>query len=346
MLTALELNNFRSFANERFSLSAKTAVMGQNGSGKSTLIEAIRLLSVGKSFRTSRLDEAIAFDQPYFRLISGSKNGKARERTIELFYGQAFAESAGKDRILNVDGKATAVLDFVGTLPSVLFVPSDVEIIFGLPSLRRRYLDGIIWQVSAAFRQDYLDLNRVLKERSALLFLIKINRAGQAELSPWDELLTNLAKRIREARQNYIGFINDWLGSVTADQKELDLQLTYSIATEAIESVRTQEIQLSQNLFGPHRDELEIGWQGRSARKYASRGQARTAVILLKAGEAVYLDSKLNLAPLILLDDMFSELDKSNSQLLFAKLPSRSQVIATTIRPQPLLKDYQELMLP
>ena len=343
-LARIERDNFRSFTNQKLDLAPKTVVTGGNGSGKTTLIEAIRLLSVGKSFRTSRLDEAITFEEPYFRLRAELTKG-SRAKTIELFYGQAFAEQATKDRILTVNSKAISTLDFVGTLPSVLFIPSDVEIVSGLPGLRRRYLDGILWQVSAEFRQDYLDMGRVLKERSAILLMIKINRAARAELEPWNELLLAITERIRLKRQSYITFINNWLEKETADQKELDLTVSYVVGAAALEPVERQEIQLAQNLFGPHRDELDIVWQARSARRYASRGQARTAVILLKTGEAVYLATELKQPPLILLDDMFSELDETHRELLLAKLPSDGQIIATTIRPQPLLKDYEALKL-
>lgn len=341
---AVSLQNFRSFTNFTADLHPKTVVIGANGSGKSTLVEAIRLLSVGKSFRSSRLDEAIRFDEPFFRIttkVTGERAG-----SVELFYGQAFAEQLVKDRVLSVDGQQQAAMEFVGTLPSVLFVPSDVDIVMGSPQGRRRYIDGILWQQDPEFREQYVRMGKILKERAASLFLVKINRAGLDELQPWNELLQAVTVFIRGRRQAYITILTEQLAKENRRISGFTPTVRYQIAAEELAPVQSQEIKTAQNLYGPHRDEIEIELNGRSARRYASRGQARTVVLLLKIIEAGYLAEKLVVEPVILLDDILSELDEKNSQFLIEHLPSASQIIATSIQPQTLFNGWKEVLLP
>ncbi len=343
-LVSVALQNCRSLHNKTFKFSDRTVIIGDNGTGKSTLIEAIRLLSIGKSFRTSRLEEIISFNQAYFRLQA--KRNLPEEQSIDFFYGQAFTEGPSGERSLTVNGKTLSLLDFVGNFPSVLFVPSDIEIVMGMPQIRRKYVDGVLWQVDAEFRQNYLDLNRVLKERAALLFMVKINRADPAELQPWNELLGKLTVSVRQKRQDYVDFVSGYLAKDEFQtEKGLVYQIHYQPSVTNLAEVAAQEIKTAQNLYGPHRDDIEILLKDRSARRFASRGQARTAVVLLKVIESQFLAGKLSHQPIILLDDMFSELDPANAEFLFGQLPPTSQVVATAIKPVTFLKDWQKLIL-
>lgn len=347
MLSSLSVENTRAFSKKRFEFQPKTLVVGANGTGKSTIIELIRLLSVGKSFRTSRLDEVIQFDAPYFRataLIKSSPEGKktSKENKIEFFYGAPFGDGA-KERQLSVNSTITSLLEHVGYLPSVLFVPGDIEIILGSPSLRRKYLDSILWQVDPAFRQDYLDFTRVLRERAAVLFLLKIRRAGVDELQPWDELLERLTLSIQQKRQQYVTYLQEELK--THPIGALEFTVSYQPNQIDLAASRTQEIQSSQNLFGAHRDELEILLNGRSARRYASRGQARSGVIVLKTIEGQFLAAKTDVEPIILLDDIFSELDETNGRALLEGLGDKHQLIVTAAGSHPLLADWPRVEL-
>lgn len=340
-LSLLKLENFRGFERQTVSLAPRTVVIGANGTGKSTLIEALRLLSVGKSFRTSRLDELIRFEAPFFRLAADRELGE-KSQTVEFFYGQAFPDSP-KERQLSVNSQNRDWLSFVGQFPSVLFVPSDIDLIYGSPQLRRRYLDSILWQVSPQFRADYLDFSRVLRERSALLFMLKIHRANRDELQPWNELIEKLSQAIQSQRQKYVTYLSAGLASRKVGGAAV--MVVYQPNDVRLAAVEAQEIQSAQNIYGAHRDELEILLGGRSARRFASRGQARTIIVMLKAVEGRFLAEQTEQAPLLLLDDMFSELDEENSRILFDDLPAAYQVILTTISPQALTKDWSAVKL-
>ncbi len=341
-LKTLKLENVRGFERKTLEFGPRSVVLGANGTGKSTIIEAIRILSVGKSFRTSRFDELIRFDAPYLRLTGEREIESNKVEKLEFFYGQPFAD-AGKERILSINNKPADWLGYIGQFPSVLFVPSDIDLVIGPPQLRRRYLDSILWQVDAEFRSSYLDFSRVLRERSALLFLLKIKRAGLDELQPWNELIEKLTESIRQKRLDYVAYLQEGLkGKTVGDQA---VAIEYQVNKAELAAVQSQEIQSSQNLYGAHRDELEVLLGDRSARRYASRGQTRTIVVILKAVESRYLAAKSGQAPLLLLDDMFSELDEENSRYLFESFEPDYQVILTSIKSQPLIKDWQTIKL-
>lgn len=340
MLGTLELENVRGFAHKAFEFGSRSVIVGNNGAGKSTVIEAVRILSVLKSFRTSRFDEIIRFDEPYMRLIG--RYGEQKKEKVEFFYGLPFPDAA-KERALSLNGKATEIMSYIGELPSVLFVPGDIDLIFGPPQLRRRYLDSVLWQVDVAFRQDYLDFSRVLRERSALLYLLKIRRSSVDELQPWDDLLEKLTDNIRQKRQALVAYIQKHLSEKKLN--DLDFTVEYRSGATELSALRDQEIQSAQNLFGAHRDELEINLNDRSARRFASRGQARTAVILIKSIESQFLAQRAKREPLILLDDMFSELDEENSRRLFDLIEPSAQVILTALQTNPMLRDWQVVNL-
>lgn len=338
-LTGLDLQNFRSLNDLKVKFNTKSVIIGKNGTGKSSVIEAIRLLSVGKSFRSSKLDELISFGATHFRI-----SAKLSDEKLELFYGQNLESTNQKQ--LSLNGKKTALLDVIGVLPTVLFVPDDVEMVLGMPMLRRKFLDGVLWQTSKEFRLQYLDFNKVLKERSRLLYLIKIGNAKVGELMPWNELLEKTTNYIRASRTELIEFINKQLKEKDWRVSELlEVEAAYEQSNIGVEDGLQDEIRLSQNLFGAHRDDLLININQRSARKFASRGQARTIVMLLKIIELKYLKAKLQSEPILLLDDIFSELDLVNRELLLSHINKEDQVISTQIEGDKLIENWEHIQL-
>jgi len=339
LLNELVLENFRNITEKKIQLAPKTVITGQNGAGKTTVLEAVRIISVGKSFRTSRLEELISFEKPFFRVVL---NGS--EHQYEFFYGAQFGEAMGTEKQLKVDGKPVRYLDFLGSLPSVSFSPTDIDIITKEPSLRRQFVDAILWQAHPEFRFNQVEYFKVLRERSQLLFLLKINRASIDELQPWNELMIDLAKKIRSQRQKFIDFATKEIKNLNQDNPgKIKLELAWENGFEDIDALQNDEIRLGHNLFGPHRDELKILCNDQLARRYASRGQSRSAIALLKVVEARYLEKYLATTPVVLLDDIVSELDSENIDWLFAIINNRYQLLATTITKTNNFTGWQEV---
>ena len=340
MLSTLTLESFRNFSKEEFKFKPRTFITGLNGVGKSTILEAIRILSVGKSFRTSRLDEAIRFEGRYFRLKATIQTNQE----LELFYGNQFETEETKERRLTFAGNPVSWADFLGEFPTVLFTPNDLDIILGSPDGRRKYLDSVLWQVSAEYRRIQVEFWQVLRERSALLFMVKINRASSEELSPWDELITKLTASIRLSRSGYVDYLNSWFES-SLKGGDGKIEAKYQFEPKPIEEFKTQEIKSAQNLFGAHRDELIIKLDDFSARRFASRGQSRLAVAHLKAAEADYLLEKTGNPVTVLLDDAMSELDSKNTLRLLELFKKEHQLILTSAEPLKLPEPWSTIKL-
>ncbi len=355
MLSSLELENFRNFADKKLALTARTFITGANGAGKSSILEAIRVLSVGKSFRTSRIDEAVCFEGNFFRLKatlrrveSNPEQGRGAtvqaDQYLELFYGNQFETQELKDRRLTYRGNPISWADFLGEFPTVLFTPNDLEIVLGSPDVRRRYLDSVLWQVSAEYRRSQLEFWQVLRERSALLFMVKINRASADELQPWNELMAKLTKAIRLARSGYVDYLNTWL-ELKMKENDLKIWVEYQFDKKQIEEFESQEIKSAQNLFGAHRDELLIKLDDFSARRFASRGQSRLTVVYLKAAEADYLREKTANPVTVLLDDTISELDSNNTLRLLELFNAEHQLILTSAEGLDLAEEWSRIEL-
>lgn len=340
MIETLSLENFRNFTGKGLSFTEKTFITGLNGAGKSSILEAVRILSVGKSFRTSRLDEAVRFDERYFRLQAHIQN----DQESELFYGNQYDDQQQKDRRLTFEGNIITWTDFLGQFPTVLFTPSDLEVILGGPERRRKYLDSVLWQVSAEYRRWQLEFWQVLRERSALLFMVKINRASSDELQPWNELLVKLTNSIRLARSNYVDYLNQWL-EYRIKNLESRIKIQYQFDTKAVGEMVGQEIKTSQNLYGAHRDELVISYDDFSARRFASRGQSRLTVAHLKAAEADYLAEKTGNLVTVLLDDTISELDSQNTLRLLELFDKKHQLILTSAEKLTLPESWSTIEL-
>jgi len=329
MLEQLELENFRNFNRGKWSLGRRVTVVGPNGSGKTSFLEAIRVLSVGKSFRSAREADLIRFNEQFFRL-KGQINTVRGTKKVEYFHGAAHSLASFAQSQLLYEGRRTSYLKYIGTFPTTVFLPSDLDLVLGSPENRRRWLDGVMFQLERGFRLGHLELNKVLRERSAVLHLIKTNQADMAELAPWNELLINLSAQIRQKRRQLVEFIQSWIKRINLKGVSGELELSYQEQASDIERVIPQEIRLAQNLFGPHRDELVIKFGGKSSRRFASRGQARLITAALKAAEAAFLAEKL--APVtVLLDDPFSELDSRSVKAAMELFTQSNQLILTAI---------------
>jgi len=340
MVESLTIERCRNFDSREFRLFPRTIITGANGVGKSTILEAIRVLSVGKSFRTGRLDELIRFDERHFRLEALIN----RQQKVEFFYGSQFELSEGRDRQLTYQGNSIAWTDFLGAFPTVLFTPNDMEIVLGSPDVRRRYLDSVLWQVDPNYRQSQLEFAKGLREKAALLFMVKINRASPDELTPWNALMTGLTEVIRAARLRYIAYLNDSLASRLKGQ-DAKITIKYQADPRPAEEMINQEIKTAQNLYGAHRDEMMIEFDAFSARRYASRGQSRLVVAYLKAAEADYLRERTQNPVTVLLDDAMSELDNRNTRKLLELFQPDHQLILTSAATLDLPKDWETIKL-
>jgi DNA replication and repair protein RecF len=232
-----------------------------------------------------------------------------------------------KKFLVNGVGKRRA--DFVGFFPSVLFSPEDLEIIAGSPGLRRNFLDNVLEQTDRDYRIASLGYSKALKQRNALLDLVKNGmQRKDTEFIYWDTLVIRNGSVLTHKREEFINFLNE-------SKKEIfDLKIEYDksvISKERLEQYRDAESSVGVTLVGPHRDDFKIFFdQNLELKSFGSRGQQRLGVLQLKLLELEYVHEKLDNKPILLLDDVFSELDEGHINLILTIINKQQTIITTT----------------
>ena len=326
MLGQISLQNFRSYKKSVFKFNPKaTVIIGPNTAGKSNLIESIYLLSSGKSFRAEKDAQMVHFGNEMGRI-----KGKIEDLELEVMVtvGEVAGVKTQYKRFF-VNGVARRRADFVGNLPSVLFSPQDLEIIVGSPSLRRGFLDNVLEQTDREYRIALLGFTKALRQRNALLELAKdTGRRKEQEFSYWDSLIIRNGNVITKKREEYISYLNEALKDI------FQMKVIYDkseVSRERLDQYKDAETASGNTLVGPHRDDFAVFFDKDLAlRSFGSRGQQRLGVLQLKILELLYVKERVDKAPLLLLDDVFSELDEGHINLILDKVGSDQTIITTT----------------
>ena len=344
----LRLEEFRQYRRQEIDIpDSGLAIFGANASGKSTLMEAIAFLSTTRSPRTSVDREMIGWESgaefgfPPFSRISATVQQARESISIEIGLFLDHADATTVKKQIKLNGRPVRASTVVGQLRSVLFTPEDVSLITGPPSDRRRYLDLTICQLDSAYMKALSSYTRVLSQRNSLLK--QFARDGVPATSPaaigqlafWDEQLVNSGSLIflRRAQTmlkldelacseyraldggtlglSYRPELKAFPGHAATSREEIALAMR-----ESLEARRKDEIKRGATLMGPHRDDLAIVIDGRDAGSFASRGQQRLAVLAMKLAEAKLMAEVGGEAPIVMLDDILSELDERHRGLV------------------------------
>jgi DNA replication and repair protein RecF len=331
MLRSLSLTNFRSYADHHTELDPHiTVVVGPNATGKTNLLEAVFVLATTRSFR-ARDGELIHHGREFYRISADTAQG-------QLALGYQFS-ATGSEKRAQLDGVKRPLTQHLGSLAAVLFEPNDLMIILGSPDRRRRYLDFILTQTQPTYLSTLHRYRRVLLQRNRLL----AHWQGQTtELFAWNIKLAELAADIDAARRALVGYINERAPELyrqIAGRAE-QLILTYVGTVDGVDYASNFLAKLESNLsrdigagfttIGPHRDDFEIAFKDSDITSVASRGEMRTVVLVLKLAELAYIKAKLERFPILLLDDVFSELDDSRRSFLINTLGDYQAIITTT----------------
>ena len=331
MLNKITLENFRSFKKKSFKFSEKTQIIGKNGSGKSNLLEAIRYSSIFKSFRVKREKYLINNENEYFNLKSSFENNDGDKKEIFVNFSDKKTVSINKNKV--------PVSKLIGEIPTVLFWEDDLNILLGSPSYRRKFINSAICQYSKIYLKDLVEYNKVIKQRNRQLFLISVNRLNENLLDIWDEQLVILNRKINQKRVEFFKLLQEnyqrIIGLGKSDFRSLKIvpKLTL-INQETLSQQRKIDIKYNHTTIGSHHDDLLINFKGKNLANFGSRGQQKTAIIFLKLAEKELLESQIkNKLVILLLDDIFSELDKDNQKLVL-DTTKNGQVILSSIEEQ------------
>lgn len=310
-------------------------LLGRNGAGKTTLLEAAHLLSAARSFRAKREMELVRWGQPHSRVEGRFRTDKGHHRHLSLAWERNEGQWS-KSATFQGD-KVPRLADFLGCVPCSLFTPEDLALVAGSPSVRRRYLDLQLSKTSPAHLLDLAQLKKVLSARNSLLRQGRPSR----ELAPWETLLFELSLRVGARRERLVQELDSscrTFHSKLSGNDENTITLKYrrswpvdkSEFQERLKEVQEKERQLGSTLLSPQKDELEIQNLGRSLKLYGSQGQQRTLALCLRLAEAQHLSQHHNEGAILLLDDVFSELDPERRQRLMELLPQFAQVLVTS----------------
>jgi len=346
-LSALELHHFRNYVQERLRFPPTgVLIRGGNGQGKSNLLEAIYFLSVGKSARGAIDADVVFYDEQAFS-VRGEISGDVDSFSIFVEY------DAVRGKRIYVDGQVLPrVSSLVGRFHSVLFSPEDVDLILRFPVGRRRILDTLLAQESREYLADLLRYRRILSQRNRLLK--RITRAGvQADrlLHPWDEELAACGARIirkrlaviEDLQGDFVRFYHDLTSGGEETSFSYESTVCFEGASddvncflEALTKKRAEEIRVGYTLSGPHRDDVCICVNDLDLQKFGSQGQLKSVLLAWKLAEVAFLQCSSGHWPVLLLDDVFSELDRRRCLVLLDKLSEFGQVFLTAAREEDL----------
>jgi len=342
-LNSISVSNFRNILSCELNFNSRVAVfVGQNGQGKTSLLEAIYLLSHSKSFRTNRSTELIS------KLAGGPTEATAILDTADGTKNLSYRYQNSKREVFINGNKVTSASQFYGTAKVIDFTPDDLFLVKGSPSERRRFIDKILAIVDKEYLESLVRYQRALKNRNALLINSKPSQKLQAELALWEAPLIENGKLVSQKRAQLIALLSLEAGRIyskLAQNNEL-FEVNYkSHFTKELDQASeyqkryNRDLKLKTTSFGVHRDELEInlnsGFGMSAAKEIASQGQTRSVALALKlAGIECLKSASFGEDPIVLLDDVESELDqKRRSFLLEYLIGIKSQIfIATTNR--------------
>ena len=333
LIKEITLENFRNYASAEITLECgQNVFVGRNGQGKSNILEAIYALSSTRSFRGARDKDLIRHGEELAR-TTGIVGDDDTEISLEY-------SSTGGKKASVFGQKLTRALDLVGRLPAIVFSTADLAIVDDGPSARRAFLDTELSLLSPSYLVAFAGYRKALEQRNAALRNVR-DGASEETLAPWEVALAERGALIRAARE-------DWLkdlvqiasrehANLSGVNEELDIEPVVTDGEKSSDALlallqreRRRDLAVGHTTIGPHRDDLKIALNGEDARAFASQGQRRTIALAMKLAVAHYWRERQGTMPLILLDDILSDLDSDRRHAVMDLSGSMGQVVITT----------------
>ena len=336
-LRRLELRNHRNYAQLDLSPGAAINVfIGANGQGKTNLLEAVAMLALSSSPRARRELELVGPLGPGSRIQARIEAGQLR-REISIALD---VEGERTRRTIEVDGARRRAVDLPGNFRVVLFWPDDLGLVKAGPELRRRFLNQMLVQVEPGYARSLAGLRRVLEQRNSLLKRIAAGEGGDDMLETWNQELVRTGGEIAAARARAVLELAPETTRCHAEIASGErLEIRYEgppeNLAEAVHNSLAEDLRRGSTSVGPHRDDVRVLLDGQDARSYGSQGQQRTAVVSLKLAEAALIERRTGERPVLLLDDVLSELDGERRAALLQEVGGGGQVIITSVEAGP-----------
>lgn len=341
-LEGLILENYRNYEHTHIDIDRKiNFIIGNNAQGKTNILEAIYMLALSKSHRSNKEEEIIKWGQEKAQII-GQIN--IHDRPMELKV--SIYQKGKKVEINQIEQKK--ISSFVGQAKAVLFAPEDLFLIKGSPQQRRRFIDMGLSQVKVRYMSELINYQKVLRQRNQYLkdagkcyCPLPKDRVEKDQvkdmLEIWDMQLVEYGRAIIEMRSSYIEEISKLAErqqeNMTAGQEKLEIIYEPSVTAEKfadkLRENQTRDLFAGSTSYGPHRDDISFYINGKDAKIYGSQGQQRTVALAIKLAELEYMSQKIQDSPLLLLDDVLSELDQDRQKQLLDSIDKKTQTFIT-----------------
>jgi DNA replication and repair protein RecF len=310
---------------------------GDNAQGKTNLLEAVYFCALGRPLRGEHCRELIPIKTTFARasaLFNKENGGSFTVETLIQQQGNKYIKSINVNRVPVKNTK-----ELFGRVPVVSFSPEDMRLIKAGPAERRRFMDIEICQLSPVYYRDLREYYRTLKQRNHLLKILQKDKSQLDSLSVWDEQLFQNGLRITKTRNTFVEKISEIAKEIHSEitQGTEDLSLEYrpdipdtALYIKTLEKYQTRDIALGSTSSGIHRDDVHFTVKGISARSYGSQGQQRTAALSVKMAEIELMRNKTGTPPILLLDDVFSELDNHRQRFLLSQIKNVQTLLTCT----------------
>ena len=331
LLLSLSLTNFRNFKEASFEFDSKvTIVLGENARGKTNILEAIYFVMNGVGFRETKEKELMHWDMNH-ATVTASFLEAANQLTFRIYLREH--EGGSIEKVFFINKAKKKHVAYSRDIPkAVLFAPEQIAIVTGRPEERRRYLDKMISLYDPEYRKRVMNYENALRKRNKVFEMYRDPVKLEEELEFWNTYLIEQASYITKKREAYIAFLND---HEKVDSVEFSaVYLKNEFTRERLKGVFELEQRVRRTMIGPQKDDFEMYHQSGKVRKnlhfFGSRSEQRLGVFWLKLNELLMCEEFLKVKPILLLDDVFSELDSKNKKLVFALISKYQTVITTT----------------
>lgn len=342
-LTDLALTNYRNYEREtmRFDQGVNI-IFGENAQGKTNMMEAIYVLAMAKSHRTSNDKDLIRWNEEYAKI-----EGKAEKRNGSLSLELLISKKGKRAKCNHIEQQRLS--QYVGHLNVVMFAPEDLNLVKGSPQVRRRFIDMEIGQISPVYIHDLSQYQKLLQQRNHCLKMMQTReRSDEAVLDVLTEQLVWLAAKITLRRRQFLSLLEQWAAPIHreisrgAEQLHIRYEPSVDVSDKAelsriveayretFAAVKEREVQRGTTLVGPHRDEVAFWVNGKNVQTFGSQGQQRTTALAVKLAEIELIFSELGDYPILLLDDVLSELDDFRQTHLLDAIRKKVQTFVTT----------------
>jgi DNA replication and repair protein RecF len=339
----LKLKNYRNYEDVTIQFENKVnVILGENAQGKTNIMESIYVLAMAKSHRTSNDKELIRWDKEYAK-IEGSVEKHNRSTVLQL----VISKKGKRAKLNHIEQEKLS--QYVGAMNVIMFAPEDLNLVKGSPQVRRRFIDMEIGQVSAIYLHDLSRYQKIMQQRNHYLKLLQTRKqTDQTMLDVLTAQLIEAAAKIIYKRLQFISELQKWAGPIHSGisrgletlvikykpsvdvSEDHDLTKMIEVYEQKFAKIRVKEIERGATLAGPHRDDLTFYVNDHDVQTYGSQGQQRTTALSLKLAEIDLIHNEIGEYPILLLDDVLSELDDFRQSHLLNTIQGKVQTFVTT----------------